>query len=85
VRGIAFGFNIRKAGLLPVRFVIDNQAQARVSVYSAQTFLLDCEGQAWPLLTSEQAYDRVKGYVEAGETVAGGISQRACSVLPACQ
>jgi hypothetical protein len=72
----AFGCNIRKAGLLPVRFVIDNQTQARASVYSAQTFLIDREGQASPLLSSEQAYDRVKAYVDVGETVAGGAAWR---------
>lgn len=67
----ALGFDARKAGLLPVRFVIDNQAQEKVYVTPGQTFLIDGEGQAWPLLTAEQAYNRVKGHVEIGETVAG--------------
>lgn len=67
----ALGFDARQAGLLPVRFVIDNQAGKRVSVTPGQTFLIDDQGQAWPLLTSDQAYDRVKGHVDVGETVAG--------------
>jgi len=67
----ALGFDARQAGLLPVRFVVDNQAGKRVSVTPTQTFLIDDQGQAWPLLTAEQAYDRVKGHVDVGETVAG--------------
>jgi hypothetical protein len=73
----ALGFNARRAGLLPVRFVIDNQAQERVSVVPGQTFLIDHQGQAWPLLTAEQAYDRTKGYVDVGETVAGAAKPAA--------
>ena len=64
----ALGFDIRGAGLLPVRLVIDNQNPGAVSVAPDQTFLIDTEGQAWPLLTAEQAYQRVKSHVELGET-----------------
>jgi|SRR5680860_399002 len=67
----ALGFDARSAGLLPVRFVIDNQAGKRVAVAPGQTFLIDAQGQAWPLLTADQAYERVKGEVDVGETVAG--------------
>jgi hypothetical protein len=63
------GFDIRGAGLLPVRLVIDNQNPGAVSVAPDQTFLIDTEGQAWPLLTAEQAYQRVRSHVELGETV----------------
>lgn len=66
-----FGFDIRGSGLLPVRFVIDNQSSKRVRVSPDQTFLVDHQGQAWPLLTAEQAYQRVKQHVEVGETIAG--------------
>src|SRR5918992_4402356 len=64
----ALGFDIRGAGLLPVRLVIDNQNPGAVSVAPDQTFLIDTEGQAWPLLTAEQAYQRVRSHVELGET-----------------
>jgi len=67
----AFGFDIRGAGLLPVRFVIDNQSDEVVQVVPGQTVLVDAEGNAWPLLTSDQAYRRVKGKVEMGETFLG--------------
>jgi hypothetical protein len=66
-----FGFDIRGAGLLPVRFVIDNQSDDTVQVIPGQTLLVDAQGNAWPLLSAEQAYRRVKGKVEVGETFLG--------------
>jgi len=66
-----FGFDIRGAGLLPVRFVIDNQSDDTVQVVPGQTLLIDGQGNAWPLLSSDQAYRRVKGKVEMGETFLG--------------
>ncbi len=66
-----FGFDIRSTGLLPVRFVIDNQSAGTVEIDPSQTFLIDKQGQAWPLLTSEQAYKRVSSRVEIGETFKG--------------
>jgi len=64
----AFGFDIREAGLLPVRLVIDNQSASVVQVSPQQTFLIDRDGQAWPLLTGEQAHNRVASAVQWGET-----------------
>lgn len=64
----AFGFDIRGAGLFPIRFVIDNQSPSMAQVRADQTFLIDAQGQAWPLLTAEQAYQRVQSHVELGET-----------------
>ena len=69
----ALGFDARGSGLLPVRFVIDNQSGQKVRVQPGQTFLIDTQGQAWPLLTSEQAYDRVKSKVDLAETAAGTV------------
>ncbi|MGX2041860.1 hypothetical protein ACWJKU_17285 [Methylocaldum sp. MU1018] len=62
----AFGFDIRGAGLLPVRIVIDNQSASVVRVNPQQTFLIDQQSQAWPLLTGEQAHNRVAGAVRFG-------------------
>ena len=67
----ALGFDARGAGLIPVRFVIDNGSDGVVRLRPDQTFLLDREGNAWPLLTSEQAYKRVRAHVGAGETITG--------------
>ena len=68
-----FGFNVRGSGLLPVQLVIDNQGTQKVSINSGQTFLIDQSGQAWPLLSAEEAYQRVKGHVEMGETAKGTV------------
>ena len=53
--------------MLPVRFVIDNQAQGQVAVTLGQTLGEQC--QTWPLLTADQAYERIKRRVEVGETI----------------
>lgn len=66
-----FGFDVRGAGLMPVRFVMDNQSSKPVRVEPSQTFLLDAQGQAWPLLSSDQAYERIKSKVDVGEGLAG--------------
>ncbi len=68
-----FGFDILGAGLLPVRLVIDNQSDHIVEVEPSQTFLIDEQGNAWPLLTAEQAYSRLKSTVEVGETFKGAV------------
>ena len=67
----AFGFDIRGAGVLPVRFVLDNQSQGEVEIRGDQTFLIDAENQAWPLLSYDQAYRRVNAHIELGETAKG--------------
>ena len=67
----AFGFDIRGAGVLPVRFVLDNQSAGNIEIRGDQTFLIDAENQAWPLLTYDQAYRRVNEHVELGETAKG--------------
>jgi hypothetical protein len=67
----AFGFDIRGAGVLPVRFVMDNQSEGNIEIRGDQTFLIDDKNQAWPLLTYDQAYRRVNEHVELGETVKG--------------
>lgn len=64
----AFGFDIRNAGLLPVRIVIDNRSSSKVKIKPRQTFLIDAKEQAWPLLTTKQAYTRVRESVGIGET-----------------
>jgi len=54
----AFGFDVRAAGLLPLRVSIDNRGGG-LRVVPRQTFLVDRDGQAWPLLTSGQASERL--------------------------
>ena len=70
----AFGFDIRGAGLLPVRLVIDNRSHNVIKVNPQQTFLIDRQNQAWPLLTSNQAQSRVASSVALGETLKSGVA-----------
>ena len=69
----AFGFDIRGAGVLPVRFVLDNKSQGNIEIRGDQTFLIDAENQAWPLLSYDQAYRRINKHVELGETAKGSV------------
>lgn len=55
-----FGFDIRGAGVLPVRVRIDNRGKDAVRLVPRQTFLIDLDGQAWPLLAAAQAAKRLE-------------------------
>jgi hypothetical protein len=68
----AFGFDIRGAGLLPVQFVIDNGSGRKVAILPSETLLIDAEGNAWPLLQSDRAAERIRTSVAAGESIRGG-------------
>lgn len=67
----AFGFDIRGAGLLPIKVVIENQSSESVQLLGKQTFLLDKKGQAWPLLTATQANTRISSQIQVLETALG--------------
>ncbi|MFP3984132.1 MAG: hypothetical protein ACLFV2_10635 [Desulfurivibrionaceae bacterium] len=67
----SFGFNIRKAGILPVQITFQNDSEDQVSIEPDQTFLIDDDSQAWPLLSLDQTYQRSKKHVEVGETAKG--------------
>ncbi|MDA8165560.1 MAG: hypothetical protein M0017_11080 [Desulfobacteraceae bacterium] len=67
----SFGFDARKAGLLPVQVTFENDSSQPVTVNPSQTFLIDNNRNAWPILSRSQAYDRAKGYVEVGQTLKG--------------
>jgi hypothetical protein len=58
----AFGFNIRGAGMLPVQVVFDNQGPHPLEIDVTQTFLEDEEGNLWPMLDREIAYERATKY-----------------------
>ena len=73
----AFGYDIRGAGVLPVRFVLDNQSKEKIEIKGEQTFLIDAENQAWPLLSYDQAYRRINAHVELGEVTKGAVKPAA--------
>ena len=60
----AFGFDVLGAGLLPVQIVFDNQGTHPLEINPSQTFLEDREGNLWPILPSETAYERATRYAE---------------------
>ena len=62
-----FGFDIRKAGLLPVLVVFDNQGGIPLRINGEQTFLEDQEGNIWPVLADKIAYERVTKYADTEE------------------
>ncbi len=89
----AFGFDIRGAGVLPVRVVFDNKGKDPLEIISSQTFLLDIENNAWPVLEQNIAYDRLSKKTEMGEVlpqsakygalggIAGGIIGAAIGIV----
>lgn len=67
----AFGFNIRKAGLIPIQLSFQNEGAHDVEVLSEETFLVDSDNNAWPINSQERTYQRIEKHVDVGETVAG--------------
>jgi hypothetical protein len=55
----AFGFDIRSAGILPVQVIFDNKSKHSLVIVPAQTFLIDDENNAWPILDQGLAYERL--------------------------
>ena len=60
----AFGFDIRSAGILPVQVVFDNKSPHPLMILAEQTFLIDDEGNVWPILDQNLAYDRLSRQTE---------------------
>lgn len=68
----AFGFDIHKAGMLPVQVVIDNQGENQFELNGEQTFLEDVQGNLWPILSNKIAYERATKYAETNEMFKAG-------------
>jgi len=66
-----YGFDARKAGLLPVQVTFQNDGTQPVTVDPDQTFLIDNKQNAWPILSKEKTYARTSKYVDIGETAKG--------------
>lgn len=67
----AFGFDIKKAGLLPVQVVLDNQGGSNFEVVGNQTFLVDNNNLYWNLIPNKVAVRRVAKATESGAILAG--------------
>ncbi|MGQ9921067.1 MAG: hypothetical protein ACUVRZ_07020 [Desulfobacca sp.] len=67
----AFGFNVIKAGLLPVQVVFDNQTPRTYQINPSQTFLVNDRQELFPVLDNQSAYDRLQRATATGETLKG--------------
>ena len=67
----AFGFDIRGAGILPVKVVFDNTGTHTLEIVTAQTFLVDADNNLWPILDQNMAYDRISRKTELGKVAPG--------------
>jgi len=68
----AFGFDVRGAGMLPVQVVFDNRGDHPIKINPSQTFLEDEEGNLWPILGRDIAYDRATKYAQSKQIVSEG-------------
>jgi hypothetical protein len=67
----AFGFNIIRAGLLPVQVSFDNRGGQTLVIVPAQTFLINQKQEIFPVLSDAEAYERVRRGTQVQETVKG--------------
>jgi hypothetical protein len=68
----AFGFDVRKAGFLPVEVIFDNKGTHPFKINPAQTFLEDDSGNLWPLLSDQTAYERATKYSQTKQIFKSG-------------
>ncbi|HAR95741.1 MAG TPA: hypothetical protein DCR97_07240 [Deltaproteobacteria bacterium] len=61
-----FGFDIRGAGVFPVQVIFDNRGPHPLEIAPDQTFLVDEQGNLWPVLDSGLVYNRVAKKTELG-------------------
>ena len=67
----AFGFNILRAGLLPVQVNFDNRGPETLIIDPSQTFLINQNQELFPVLADNEAYDRVSRGAPLAEGVKG--------------
>lgn len=67
----AFGFNIIRAGLLPVQVSFDNRGSQTLAIVPSQTFLINQKQELFPILEETEAYDRVSRATKGLEQVKG--------------
>ena len=67
----AFGFDIKKAGLLPVQVVMNNRGGSNFEVMGDQTFLVDNNNRYWNLISNYVAVERVSKATQSGAIARG--------------
>jgi hypothetical protein len=68
----AFGFDVRAAGFLPVQVVFDNLGTHPLEIVGGQSFLEDAQGNLWPILDRNTAYERATKYSQTKEVFKEG-------------
>lgn len=66
-----FGFDIIKAGVLPVQVIFDHQGTDPIEIVPSQSFLFDEQGQLWNILDQKIAYSRIEKATDWGEIAPG--------------
>ena len=67
-----FGFDVIGAGMLPVQVVFDNQGAHALEINGQQTFLQDAQGNLWPILDRNMAYERATKYAKTKQIFKNG-------------
>ncbi len=65
----AFGFDIRRAGLLPIQVIFDNKGNHPLEIIAGKTFLIDEENNLWPILEQGLVYDRLTKATQLGKVL----------------
>jgi hypothetical protein len=68
----AFGFDIIGAGMLPVQVVFDNQGDKSLEINGTQSFLEDADGNLWPVLNQNLAYERATRFTQTNQVFKEG-------------
>ena len=76
----AFGFDIRPE-ILPVQVIFDNKGSHPLEIVSEQTFLIDIDNNAWPVMDAKMAYDRIAKKTELGEVAPNAVKYGALGAV----
>ena len=69
----SFGFDTQKAGLLPVRITFQNNSTEKALINPDQTLLIDRNNRAWPILSLEGTYGRLRRQMADVKTATGRV------------
>jgi hypothetical protein len=75
-----FGYNLKKAGVIPVRILVENRGDTDVSVLPGST-VTDARGQTWELLPQDIVYQRIDAYTSGGVSGQEGIRRTATGAV----
>ena len=75
-----FGFDILRAGVMPVEIVVDNAGPYTLDVNTEQTWVEDSAGDLWEVLPAQVVYDRIDQYVAMGRVGAEAARTSALGV-----